>query len=150
MNLSPTYAHLTRQQVGQYAEYYVKMAFTLHAFDVYTAEVDDKGIDFVIRKDENVYYDVQVKSIRKGGYIFLRKDKCCPRPNLLVAIAVFVDGQLPDLYLVPATVWLQPNALFVSHDYPGLKSKPEWGINITKTNQHLLEPYRFEAVIHTI
>jgi len=35
--------------VGRYAEYYVKMEFTLHGFDVYSAaEVDDKGIDFVI------------------------------------------------------------------------------------------------------
>jgi hypothetical protein len=44
------------------------MEFTLYGFDVYTAEVDDKGIDFVIRKErrrgtdiEFVYYDVQVK-----------------------------------------------------------------------------------------
>jgi hypothetical protein len=50
MNLSPIFAHLTRQQIGQYAEYYIKMAFTLHDFDVSTAEVDDNGIDFVIRK----------------------------------------------------------------------------------------------------
>jgi hypothetical protein len=41
---------LSPLQVGRYAEYLVKMEFTLYGFDVYTAEVDDKGIDFVVRK----------------------------------------------------------------------------------------------------
>lgn len=38
------------------------MECTLYGFDVYSAEVDDKGIDFVIRKDHEKYYDIQVKS----------------------------------------------------------------------------------------
>ena len=44
------WSELSRLQLGRYAEYFVKMEFTLHGFDVYSAEVDDKGIDFVIRK----------------------------------------------------------------------------------------------------
>jgi hypothetical protein len=43
------WSELTKLQVGRYAEYFVKMVFTLHGFDVYSAEVDDKGIDFVVR-----------------------------------------------------------------------------------------------------
>ena len=54
---------LTTLQVGRYAEYFVKMEFTLYGFDVYQAEVDDKGIDFVIRKDNDRYHDIQVKSV---------------------------------------------------------------------------------------
>ena len=50
---------LSRLQIGRYAEYFVKMEFTLFGFEVYTAEVDDRGVDFVIRKDDR-YYDVQV------------------------------------------------------------------------------------------
>ena len=42
---------LNSMQLGRYAEYFVKMEFTRHGFDVYTAEVDDKGIDFVVRKE---------------------------------------------------------------------------------------------------
>ena len=60
---------LNSLQLGKYAEYYVKMEFTLYGFDVYTAEVDDKGIDFVIRRNEK-YYDLQVKSVRENNYIF--------------------------------------------------------------------------------
>jgi len=40
------WSKLSTLQLGRYAEYFVKMEFTLHGFDVYSAEVDDKGIDF--------------------------------------------------------------------------------------------------------
>ncbi len=55
--------NLNHLQIGRYAEYFAKMEFTLFGFDVYTVEVDNRGIDFVIRKDDQ-YYDVQVKSVR--------------------------------------------------------------------------------------
>ena len=42
---------LNHLQIGKYAEYYVKMVLTQYGFDVYSAEVDDKGIDFIIRKN---------------------------------------------------------------------------------------------------
>ena len=38
-------------QLARYAEYFVKMESTRHGFDVYAAEFDDKGIDFIVRKD---------------------------------------------------------------------------------------------------
>ena len=79
---------LSRLQISRYAEYFVKMEFTLFGFEVYTAEVDDRGVDFVIRKDDR-YYDVQVKSARGFKYIFFLKDKFNPRDNLLVAIVLF-------------------------------------------------------------
>jgi len=58
------WGRLNHLQLGKYAEYFVKMEFTLFGFEVYDSEVDDRGIDFVVRKDENNYYDVQVKSIQ--------------------------------------------------------------------------------------
>ncbi len=131
------------------------MEFALYGFDVYTAEVDDKGIDFVIRKEhmqgngqiESSYHDVQVKSVRRTNYIFFPKDKFALRDNLLAAVGLFEDGALPRLYLIPATEWQRPNALFVERNYEGLKSKPEWGLNLSRKNLGLLEPYRFE---HTV
>ncbi len=43
---------LNHLQLGRYAEYFVKMEFTRHGFDVYSAEVDDKGIDLVVRREQ--------------------------------------------------------------------------------------------------
>ena len=45
------------------------------------------------------------------------------------------EDQPPDLYLIPATAWLSPSALLVDRDYFGLKSKPEWGVQLSgRTN----------------
>ena len=46
------WSQLNTLQVGKYAEYFVKMEFTLFGFDVYTSEVDDHGVDFVVRTGE--------------------------------------------------------------------------------------------------
>ncbi len=149
---------LNHLQLGRYAEYFVKMEFTRHGFDVYTAEVDDKGIDFVVRKERKVgngatnieYRDVQVKSTRKMNYVFIRKDKLVLRENLLVAVALFENERLPNLYLIPATRWQQPDGLFVDRDYEGLKSKPEWGLNLSRRNLGSLEKYEFEHIIERV
>ncbi len=140
---------LNRLQLGRYAEYFVKMEFTLHGFDVYTSEVDDKGIDFVIRKYSR-YHDVQVKSKRGLHYVFFSKDKFELRDNLLAVIVIFFEGELPYHYLIPATAWLKPNELLRDRDYLGKKSKPEWGLNLSQRNLPLLEEYRFDKMVEKL
>ena len=140
---------LSHLQIGRYAEYFVKMEFTLFGFEVYTAEVDDRGVDFVIRKDDR-YYDVQVKSARGFKYIFFPKDKFSPRDNMLAAIVLFFDGEPPQLYLIPSKEWLKPNALLVSRDYEGKKSKPEWGLNLSKKNLPLLSRFAFDKIVQEL
>jgi hypothetical protein len=146
----PRYAwsRLNGLQVGRYAEYFVKMEFTLLGFDVYASEVDDKGIDFVIRSDANRDFDVQVKSVRigSGNYIFFPKATFDLRSNLFAAIVLFEEGQPPRPYLIPATAWLTRTKLLVSYDYSNRKSKPEWGLNLSRRNLVLLEPFAFESV----
>ncbi|MBE0448577.1 MAG: DUF4365 domain-containing protein [Actinobacteria bacterium] len=144
------WSRLNSLQLGRYAEYFTKMEFALYGFDIYMPEIDAKGIDFVIRKDIDRYYDVQVKSVRDLNYIFIPKDKLPLSENMLVAIVIFFDGKPPSLYLIPATAWRQPNALFVSHDYEGKKSKPEWGLNLSQKNMPLLEQYEFSKIVRTL
>ena len=141
---------LNHLQLGRYAEYYAKMEFTLLGFDVYEPEVDDKGIDFIIRKDENKFYEIQVKSNFKGNYIFMEKSKFILREGLYLVLVLFTEGKSPELYLIPSTAWLKSNELLVSHDYPGKKSKPEWGINLSKKNSPVLSEYEFDKVAETI
>ncbi|MGQ9682727.1 MAG: hypothetical protein ACUVX9_09345 [Anaerolineae bacterium] len=76
------WSRLNCLQLGRYAEYPVKMEFIMLGYDVYGVEVDDRGIDLVVRTDVGGYYDVQVKSVRGLNYIFFPKDKFCLRPNL--------------------------------------------------------------------
>lgn len=40
---------LNNLQLGKYAEYYAKMELSSYGFDVYSSEVDDHGIDFIVK-----------------------------------------------------------------------------------------------------
>jgi len=62
---------------------------------------------------------------------------------LYASVVLLMDDNPAALFLIPSTVWAQPTDLFVSRDYEGLKSKPEWGLNLSQKNLPLLEPYRF-------
>lgn len=141
------WSQISPLHLGQYAEYFVKMELTLYGLDIYTSEVDDRGIDFIARTEFSRYYDFQVKSIRASNYIFFQKEKFKLRDNLIAAIVIFNEKKIPDLYLIPAIFWKTPNELLVSRDYEGKRSKPEWGINISKKNMLLLESFRIEKII---
>lgn len=149
-----SWSELNSRQIGKYAEYFVKMEFTQHGFDVYSSEVDDRGIDFVVRKERmnnmTNYYDVQVKSVRENGYVFFPKDKFNLRGNLLAAVVIFPEGEMPLIYLIPSLVWKTTDALLVSHDYEGKKSDPEWGLNISDKNMPLLERFTFHETVENL
>ncbi len=138
------WSKLSKLQLGKYGEYYAKMEFASYGFDVYTSEVDDHGVDFVV-KDPNSFkfYEVQVKSMRNAGYVFLLKSKMSLNPNRLVCLLCFTDNALPEVYIIPATAWQTPNSLLSSKDYgkEGQTSAPEWGINISKKNMPLLKAF---------
>jgi hypothetical protein len=92
-----------RIQLGKYAKYLVKTELLKHRIDVYSAEVDDKGTDTVLRRDSRRYYDVQVKSTRGlDAYIFFPKDKFELRENLYASIVLFQEGLEPRFYLIPS------------------------------------------------
>jgi hypothetical protein len=144
------WSRLIRQQVGAYAEYFVKMEFTKYGFQVYTAEVDDRGIDFVARHDRGPFVQVQVKSLRSFGYVFMRKS-CFPLEDCTyLALGLLFDGSEPELFLIPSLKWSSPDGTFVDRDYQGLKSEPEWGINVSKKNLADLDRYKFEATLESI
>lgn len=143
------WSKLNHLQLGRYAEYYAKMEFASYGFEVYTSEVDDHGVDFIAKiPGEKRFYEVQVKSVRDYGYIYMAKSKM---PELsedrLVCYLHFIDGELPDVFVIPATAWKNPNAVLVDRKYdkPGQKSEPEWGINISKKNYNLLDEYKAEC-----
>lgn len=141
------WSQLNKQQVGAFTEYFVKMELTMYGFQVYGTEVDDRGVDFIARYENEPFIEVQVKALRSTGYVFMQKDKFVLQEHLYLAFGLLVDEQPPDLYLIPSLVWRGENALFVNQDYAGLKSKPEWGMNLSKKNLTLLEPYRFDRMI---
>jgi hypothetical protein len=139
--------NLNRQQVGAFSEYFVKMEMTMYGFQVYIAEVDDRGIDFVVRYENSPFLSIQVKSIREKGYVFMQKEKFDLSPNLYLALAILHEGIEPRVFLIPSEAWKMPNELLVDRNYEGKKSKPEWGLNLSNKNMKMLEKYSFSNMI---
>jgi len=146
------WSHLSRMQLGKYGEYFTKMEFTKAGLDVYTAEVDNKGIDFVVRKNENEYFDIQAKSVRNYNYIFVRKDFFQPRKNLLLVVALFKNTEQPTILLIPSLDWIEQKHKFLtSRDYNNLKSRPEWGVNIKVGDlQEFIDHYSFDRQVENL
>lgn len=144
---------LNHLQIGKYAEYYVKMEFTSYGFDVYASEVDDHGIDFIVKNNIGQYFEIQVKSARRPqtSYVFASKEKFnIKQENLLMALVLFNNEKVPEMFLIPSKAWLNENDLFRDRDYIDRKSKPEWGLNISTKNIHLLNDYNFEKTLKQI
>jgi hypothetical protein len=145
------WSELNNQQVGAYTEYFVKMELTMFGFQVYSTEVDDRGIDFVARHKTGPFIEIQVKSLRKYGYVFMRKANFVLSDTLHLALGLLFEGKPPALFLIPSRVWEAVETGFVSNDYGnGMKSKPEWGINISQKNMPVLQPYLFETSVEKL
>ncbi|MBN6185650.1 DUF4365 domain-containing protein [Aneurinibacillus sp. BA2021] len=141
---------LSSLQLGRYAEYFAKMEFASYGLEVYTTEVDDHGIDFIVKDKNGRFSEIQVKSKRGKGYVFIPKSKFdINNKNLYLTLLTFEVGKLPNIFLIPAEAWRVPNEVFVDRDYdkPGQTSNPEYGINISQKNYDILEIFKFEESI---
>jgi len=141
------WSKLNHLQKGRYAEYYAKMSFTSYGFEVYTAEVDDRGIDFVVRKEPGGFLEVQVKSVTGNNYSFIEKSKFKMNDQFLITLIRFIDGMEPQLYLFRGSDWNCKNNFLVDYDYEGKKSKPEYGINLSKKSMPELMNFEFNERI---
>lgn len=136
------WSRLSKLELGRLAEQVVRMQFAMHDYAVFVPEVDEAGVDFLARSRASEYFEVQVKSVRGNGYVFLPKDRSPLADSRLVAIGHFVDDAPPQLFLVPSVVWKTPSDLFVSRDYEGKKSKPEWGVSLNERTIPHMQAFR--------
>ncbi|MCD4713428.1 MAG: DUF4365 domain-containing protein [Clostridiales bacterium] len=123
------------------------MELTTYGFYVFTSEVDDHGVDFVMKNSKGHFFEVQVKAARTKttSYVFAPKSKFdVHNEYMLLALVLLDEDKIPMMYLVPAHAWKSENNLFKNRDFEGRKSEPEWGLNISKKNLPLLDEYRVE------
>lgn len=144
---------LNRLQLGRYAEYIAKMEFASYGLEVFTSEVDDRGIDFIVKDKTGRFLEIQVKSKSVKGYVYAEKVKFnIENRSLFMVLIIFNEGMIPELFLIPAEIWKHPNEVLVDRKYnkPGQKSKPEYGINISKKHFDILRKFEFSKVIRGV
>ena len=136
--------------LGEIAEHYAKIEFMSYGFEVYDTLADDRGVDFIARKN-GVFYEVQVKSVRNNNYAFISKSKMkVLSEKRLVCFMNFENLKNPQVYVIPSTEWYSKNPALTEKTYDNLKSKPEWGINFSKKNECLFEKYFAEKVLSNL
>ena len=148
-NLNWSRAELTPQRLGTFCEYYAKMTLASYGLRIYTAEVDDHGIDFVA-ETKGGFLKFQVKAVRgTSGYVFMRREHFdVSDGSLCLFLLVLEDGEHPREYVIPAGAWAgAKGGPLVYHSYEGKKSAPEFGVNLSRRNLEALERYRLERMI---
>ena len=142
---------LNKLQLGKYAEYYAKMEFAKRGFEVYTSEVDDHGIDFVTKYPNSLnFYEVQVKSKRPGGSIFVNEDDIAMDDHHLLCCVCFGGAELPDVYVIPMTKWKEKDNYPALSESNGAKTKSAWTVNHSKKNNRILEKFKIDKVLDAI
>lgn len=144
------WSRMTSLQTGRFGELIAMTAFLRHAFDVYSTEVDERGVDFIARRPDGPFYEVQVKTLRALEYMFMRKSVFPLRDSMLACFVLLLDGVAPRLFLIPSLAWRQPDALLVERNYEGLKSQPEWGVNLSKRNLSMLDRFDFDQAVESL
>jgi hypothetical protein len=141
---------LSNFQIHHYGKHIAKLELTRLGLDVYPATVDNHGIDLVVRsRDGKRYADIQVKTLRRwSNYFFITDDKFPPKDNIYLALVLFPEGLAPKYCLLPRAAWGEGHPKYlVHHDYFGLKSRPECGINMRAgVMEAIVRDYSMDAV----
>lgn len=143
---------ISHQKLGAYGEYFAKMELTSYGLDVYTSEVDDKGIDFVCLKGKRLL-KIQVKSVQiSTGYVFMKQKYFdIADDDLYLFLLLFEQEKLPEPYLIPASAWRKETPLLRYRAYDqGQKSEPEYGLNLSRKNADLLHEFSLEQMLNSI
>lgn len=134
-------------KLDQLAETIMKTAFLLSEnHHVIQSYLNHKGANFkVVNRVGESEYDILCRqiNIEKTNYAFISKSDLEQglRDDLWIGLVLFVDGQKPTEYLLPSTVWNEPNQLFTDS---AIKN-PEYGINLNKNTINELQEYSFES-----
>ncbi|SRR6266480_4509023 len=142
------WAHLNKLQKGSYGVHFAKMEFAMRGFLVFTSDVDDRGIDFVVRNDNGKHFDIQVKAITDKNYTYIKQSKFAP--SLWVTLIVLKARLEPRLYLLNRPDWdVNKTGLLKLNKYPGAK-EAEYGIFLADKRQEELEGFAFHKRIEAL
>jgi hypothetical protein len=134
------------------AETIMKTAFLLSEnHHVIQSYLNHKGAHFkVINRVGEQEFEILCRqiNIEKTNYTFISKSDLERglREDLWIGLVLFVDGQKPTKYLIPSTVWHEPDQLFTD----SVVKNPEYGINLNKNTIELLQEYCFEKQIEQV
>ncbi|HDX9590783.1 TPA: hypothetical protein ROX98_003839 [Bacillus pseudomycoides] len=142
---------LDNLEKGRYGKDLVKLKFMHYGFNICDSKEIGNSMGFGVQKN-NDYYNVRIRTAQKLTNVYLKKQSVLLKENTLLALVIFKEDMNHDFYLIPLTIWNNPDNVFVSRNFDkeGQISNPEWAINLSQKNLSRLEPYRFVNTISGI
>lgn len=136
-SMSSNIKTLTNRELNKKAKEIVK-----EKFKEYDARIIEKDRIFSVITKEGKGIKVLVKSIRRPTeyVLILKKHMDASQDNFYIALVIFSGENTTELFLIPATAFLEPNDLL--RDRPEYK-EPEFGMNVSNKNMPLLNIYNF-------
>ena len=120
----------------------------MYGYLVFSAEIDDRCVDFVVRNDAGRHFDVQVKTVTDKNYTFVCESKCSE--DLWICLVVLTESDHPTLYLFSGRDWnSDTSGLLQHHHYPKSK-EAEYGIHAAKTRARAMKPFAFDQSVERL
>jgi hypothetical protein len=133
--------NLNHLELNRYAKEIATERLTSHGY-----KINNKNNDLLCKAPNDIEKIIQVRSIRSStNYVLLPKSRFdVNQENLFLLLLIFSKGEGPELYLIPSNVFKKPNDLFKDRDHYEI---PEYGMNVSRRNMHLLKPFLFEKMV---
>lgn len=138
---------LTFQQLGRYGELLVASELLSYNLDVYEEELDDRGINLVVRLHEDLYYTIQVKTSRNtksADPIYIRRDPTRLEEKRWIAFVHCVQDKFPAIYLFPIVENGNINPILTEKNFKMMG--PSYEFTSPKVIKH--PEYLFDTSIH--
>jgi hypothetical protein len=129
------------------AKYFAMLEFVALDYKVFEPESDHTGVDFIARRTDGLCLKLQVVPIRQSSIILKRKCSWKLRgsdPHIYAMILLFINGILPEPFLIPALAWKFPNDLLIKDTDQKLNLK------LDNRSIRLLEKYGMVKILKTI
>ena len=120
----------------------------MYGYLVFSAEIDDRGVDFVVRNDAGRHFDVQVKTVTCWKYTYITESKFSE--SLWICLVVLAEGVHPTLYLFSGRDWdLDTSGLLRRNHFPNAK-EAEYGIHIAKKRVSVMKQFAFDQSVEKL
>lgn len=135
--------------VNENALKFMKSELKKAQIEVSEKESGREAVYFIIKANNGNSYQLFFQSVDFGierSIKIPKQDLGDLNENLLIGLVLLIDGKAKVLYLIPSTVFLNPNSIFKSNDVM-LEHLSNWEISVFSSAIPELSKYALENMI---
>lgn len=146
------WSEMNKKCFEKYAKYFAMMEFISLNYEIYESEMEDQRIGFIVKKQDGMFIELEVKPIIGLSFIQNPKESRTIKitnPDINQMLLWFENDKIPESYMIPAIAWKFPNELINVSSFYSYEKRPEYVLSITKKNMKLLDQYRLDKMLES-